>query len=102
MTDTSPDTRTELAALFSEAQLAIRGWLPRGYDTIVELRPDRIELTLLGRQSTDRLRSAYLLDERLRSRGLCMRLDEGRPRPPAEVLADRGANTVVTIERQDT
>jgi hypothetical protein len=31
-----------------------------------------------------------------------MTFDEGRPHPPAEVLADWGANTVITIERQDT
>ncbi|MEV8544394.1 hypothetical protein [Streptomyces sp. NPDC051572] len=94
------DAPDEPATLLREARQAVRGRLPRGYDTIVELRAGRVELTLLGPQGTDRLRAAYWLDERLRSQGLYMRLDGAKP--PCEVLGEWGENTIVTIERPGT
>lgn len=89
MTGTADDPN-EAVTLLREARQAVRGWLPRGYDTIVDLRADRVELTLLGPQGTDRLRAAYWLDERLRSQGLYMRLDGAKP--PAKYSAS-GART---------
>jgi hypothetical protein len=92
-------TSSELATLFREARQAVRGRLPRGYASHVELRADRIELTLLGPQGTNRIRAAYWLEERLRSRGLYMRLDGAKP--PCEVLGEWGEDSIVTIERLD-